>query len=63
MQDTPPKGTESMLKASPSKNNESQQFLYLEEILTRLLREEWEGFDKRIKVWQKQRGYFKFGNT
>ena len=34
-------------------NNKSQQFLYLEEILTKLPGEEWEGFNGKIKAWQK----------
>ena len=56
------KGTKSMQNAFLN-NVESQQFLYLEEILTKLPGEEWEGFDENIKAWEKQRGYFKFGNA
>ena len=58
-----PKGIESV-KNSPLKgkesvhsvlfsNTDSQQSLYLKEVLTKLLREEWEGFNGRIKAWQK----------
>jgi len=47
-----PKGTESIQSVSP-KNNKSQQFLYLEEILTKSTGEKWEEFNRRIKVWQK----------
>ena len=61
VQSAPPKGTESMQNAFSS-NSESQQSLYLEEILTKSLKEKWEGFNGKIKAWQKQRGYFKFGN-
>jgi len=59
MQDAPPRGTESMQSASPY-NNKSQQILYLEEILTREPREEWEGFNSQIKAWQNQQSYPKF---
>ena len=44
MQSAPLKGTESMQNASPY-NIESQQTLYLEEILTRKLKKKWEGFN------------------
>ena len=44
-------------------NTESQQSLYLKEILTQLPRKKWEGFDRKIRVWQKQRGYLNFGNA
>jgi len=62
MQSAPPKGTKSMQSVF-SNNAKSQQFLYLEEILTKSLGEEWERFNNKIKVWQKQKSYFKFGNT
>ena len=62
MQNAPPRGIESMQNVSLYKI-ESQQSLYLEEILTQLLREEWKGFNRKIKTWQKQRGYPKFKNT
>ena len=52
VQNAPPREIESMQNASPH-NKESQQSLYLEEILTQLLREKWEGFNRRIKMWQK----------
>jgi len=55
MQSTPPKGTESVQSTPPKEiesmqsasfyNTESQQPLYLEEILTRELGEKWEGFN------------------
>jgi len=48
VQNAPPKGIESMQSASPH-NTGSQQSLYLKEILTRKPREEWEGFNNRIK--------------
>ena len=47
-----PKKTESMHDAFFN-NLKSQQFLYLEEILTKLLKKNWERFDGRIKIWQK----------
>ena len=56
------KGKENMQDTSLSKIK-SQQFLYLKEILTKLLKEKWEGFNERIKAQQKQKGYFKFGNA
>ena len=40
-----PKGKESVQNAPPNCNNKSQQSLYLKEILTKLLKEEWEGFN------------------
>ena len=63
VQSAPLKETESMQNVFFNCNIESQQFLYLEEILTKSLKEKWEGFDSQIKTWQKQRGYFKFRNT
>jgi len=51
VQDAPPRETESMQNVSPY-NTESQQTLYLKEILTKKPREEWEGFNSQIKVWQ-----------
>ena len=44
MQSAPPKGTKSMQSVS-FYNTESQQTLYSEEILTRELKEKWEGFN------------------
>jgi len=44
VQSAPPKGIESMQSVSPY-NTENQQPLYLEEILTKELKEEWEGFN------------------
>jgi len=41
-------------------NTESQQTQYLEKILTRELREKWEGFNSWIKAWQNQQDYSKF---
>jgi len=49
VQSVPPRGIESMQSAS-FYNTESQQILYLEEILTKELRKEWEGFNNQIKV-------------
>jgi len=49
MQGVPPKGIKSMQSASPY-NTKSQQTLYLKEILTRELEEEWEGFNNWIKT-------------
>ena len=48
MQNAPPKGTESMQSVS-FYNAESQQILYLKEILTRELKKKWKGFNSRIK--------------
>jgi len=48
MQNAPPRGIESMQSVS-FYNTESQQTLYLEKILTRELKEKWEGFNNRIK--------------
>jgi len=59
IQDAPPRGTESMQSVSPY-NTESQQILYLEETLTRELKEKWKGFNSWIKAWQNQWGYPKF---
>jgi len=60
MQDAPPKGTESVQDTPPREiesmqsasfyNTESQQPLYSEEILTRELEKEWEGFNSQIKA-------------
>jgi len=44
MQSAPPKETESV-QSTPPKRTASQQTLYLKEILTRELGEEWEGFN------------------
>jgi len=44
MQNAPLRGTESIQSASLY-NTKSQQILYLEEILTKELKEEWEGFN------------------
>ena len=45
---TPSRGTESMQSVFLY-NTKSQQILYLKEILTKELREEWEKFNNRIK--------------
>jgi len=60
VQDAPPKGTESVCSAPPKGiasmqsaspyNTESQQTLYLEEILTKEPDKEWEGFNSQIKA-------------
>jgi len=44
VQSAPLRGTESIQSASPY-NTKSQQTLYLEKILTREPKEEWEGFN------------------
>ena len=44
VQSAPLRGIESMQNTSPY-NTKSQQPLYLEEILTRELKEKWEGFN------------------
>jgi len=49
VQNVPPKGIKSMQDASLY-NTESQQTLYLEEILTKKLRKEWEEFNSQIKA-------------
>jgi len=49
VQSAPLRGIESMQSASPY-NTESQQTLYLKEILTRELEEEWEEFNSQIKA-------------
>ena len=46
---TPPKRKESVYSI-PFSNTDSQQSLYLKEILTRLLGKKWKGFNSRIKV-------------
>jgi len=51
MQDAPPRGIKSMQSVSLY-NTESQQTLYLEEILTRELGEKWKEFNSQIKAWQ-----------
>ena len=59
VQDALPRGIESMQSASLY-NTKSQQILYLEEILTKELKEKWEGFNSQIKAWQNQKDYSKF---
>jgi len=49
VQSAPPKGIESMQNAS-FYNTKRQQTLYLEEILTKELKKEWEGFNSQIKA-------------
>jgi len=49
VQSAPFKGIESMQSASPY-NTESQQTLYLKEILTREPKKEWKGFNSQIKA-------------
>ena len=46
---TPPRGIKSIQSAF-FYNTESQQTLYLKEILTKELEKEWEGFNSQIKV-------------
>ena len=49
MQSAPLRGTESIQRAF-FYNIESQQTLYLKEILTRESEEEWKGFNNQIKA-------------
>ena len=46
-----------MQSVSPN-NSESQQSLYLEEILTKLLGKEWEGFNKKNQSVAKAKRLF-----
>ena len=62
MKNSPPKGKKSVHSIFFN-NTDSQQSLYLKEILTKLLKKEWKGFNGWIKAWQKQRGYSKFRNA
>ena len=55
------KGKESVHSAF-FKKKLSQQILCLEKVKTRLLGEDWERFNKRIKAWQSKRGYLGFKN-